>query len=67
MRIIEKTRDSFVGTHKGATIRVNRESNGRFYIIVHDEAGLYLCDGFADESVLTMADAKREAIRCACL
>lgn len=67
MRIIEKSRKFFRGTHKGADIEIEREPDGRFYIIVTHANGGYLYDGWAPEEIRTMAEAKREAIRGACL
>ena len=67
MRVIDKSRRLFLGTHKGASIQIEREPKAQFYIIVHaaDDGTLY--DGWAPESVRTMAEAKREAIKGACL
>jgi predicted RNase H-like HicB family nuclease len=67
MRIISKSRTHFYGTHKGHTINIEKESDGTFYIIVKDERGSYAYDGWAPNDVRTMAQAKREAIRGACL
>ena len=67
MRIIKKSRDNFFGSHKGSLISIERERDGRFYIVVHDEAGLTSYAGWAPLTVTTMAEAKREAIKGACL
>jgi hypothetical protein len=67
MRVIEKSRGYFAGTHKGASLQIDREPDGRFYIIVKARDGGYRYDGWAPENVRTMAEAKREAIRGACL
>lgn len=66
MRIISKSRTHFHGTHKGHTIEIEREPDGRFYIRVFSDHG-YAYNGWAPEDCRTMADAKREAIRGACL
>lgn len=69
MRIVGKSRTHFHGTHKGCYIQIYREAdsflreNGRrFYIIVTAPSGGYLCDGWTRDHVVTMADAKREAL-----
>lgn len=72
MRIIEKTRTSFRGTHKGATIEIERDPmpgnpERKFYIIVRWKDGGYLYQGWSPEGVNTMAEAKRDAIKGACL
>jgi hypothetical protein len=67
MRILGKSRNHLLATHKGATIEIERESDGRFYIIVKWKDGGTLYDGWAPESVHTMAAAKREARRGAML
>lgn len=70
MRIIEKTRGYFRGTHKGATIEIEREpgaSHRKFYIRVTHADGCMMYDGYSPEGIETMAEAKREAIRGACL
>lgn len=67
MRIIDKSPRLLLGTHKGASIQIEREPDGQFYIIVHAADGGTLYDGWAPESIRTMAEAKREAIRGACL
>lgn len=69
MRIISKSRKHFVGTHKGATIEIDRESEGRFrprfYITVRWKDGGLLYDGLAPKNISRMRDAKREAVRVA--
>lgn len=72
MRIQEKSRGYFRGTHKGAQIEIERDHDfpdHKFYIRVRDlnGEGSYLYDGYSPEGVNTMAEAKREAIRGACL
>lgn len=72
MRIIEKRRGYFLGTHKGAQIEVMRDRGDfrhRFYIRVRADNGEggHLYDGWSPEGIITMAQAKREAIRGACL
>lgn len=67
MRIKESRRNFFLGTHKGATIQIDREGDGRFYILVWMEDGCLGYDGWAPDDIRTMRDAKREAIRGACL
>lgn len=67
MRIICQDWRTFRGTHKGATLEIEREPDGRFYIIVTDRDGSYRYDGWAPESVRTMREAKAEALRGACL
>lgn len=70
MRIIESRRGYFRGTHKGAEIEIERDHgmSGRiFYIRVTHADGGMLYDGWAPEEVTTMPEAKREAIRGACL
>lgn len=63
MRIIEQNRVWFRGTHKGAEIAIEREPDHRFYIQVRWKDGGLLYDGWAPDSVTTVAEAKREAIR----
>lgn len=67
MRIISTSRRHFVGTHKGATIEIDRETEGRFhprfYITVRWKDGGLLYDGWAPAKIRRMTDAKREAIR----
>jgi uncharacterized protein (DUF2461 family) len=70
MRIQEKRRGYFRGTHKGAEIEITRDRempDRTFYIQVRAADGGYLYDGWAPEGVTTMPEAKREAIRGACL
>jgi hypothetical protein len=67
VRIISKSRKHFYGTHKGGSINIDREPDGRFYIIVTWTDGGTLYDGWAPESVTTMKQAKAEAIRGAML
>ena len=71
MRIVSKSCQHFLGTHKGAEISIEREHDpnvsGAFYIIVTATDGGCLYDGWSPPGVLTMAEAKREAIRGACL
>jgi hypothetical protein len=67
VRIRSKSRHHFLGTHKGAEIAIEREKDGRFYIQVTHADGCYLYDGWAPESVHTIREAKREALRGAML
>lgn len=67
MRVISKDREHFHGTHKGASLEIEREPDGRFYIIVRWKDGGLLYDGWAPDEIRRMRDAKREAIRGACL
>lgn len=67
MRVLGKSKSHFSSTHKGASIEIEKEPDGRFYIIVRHKDGGALYDGWAPETVRTMADAKREAVRGACL
>lgn len=67
MRIKSKSRDTFWGTHKGADIQIEREPDGRFYIQVRWKDGGLMYDGWAPEEITTMREAKREALRGACL
>lgn len=70
MRILETRRGYFRGTHKGAEIEIARDLDHRdkaFYILVTGKDGCYLYDGWAPSDIQTMAEAKREAIRGACL
>ena len=77
MRIIEQTATRFRGTHKGYGISIWLDDDdvedeewgfGRFYIRVENlEGGGHLYDGWAPESVTTIAQAKKEAIRGSCL
>lgn len=72
MRILEKRRGYFHGTHKGADIEIERDPcpgdpDRKFYIRVRWKDGGYLYDGWSPAGVDTMAQAKRDAIRGACL
>jgi hypothetical protein len=73
MRIQESRRGYFRGTHKGALIEIEREreplGDGVFYIRVRGDngEGSLLYDGWAPAKITTMPQAKREAIRGACL
>lgn len=70
MRILESRRGFFRGTHKGCSIEIERDrdfSEHRFYIRVQASDGCHLYDGYSPEGVNTMAAAKREALRGACL
>jgi len=67
MRNIERTEDEFHATHKGGEIFIEREDDGRFYIIVKWKDGGSLYDGWAPEVIETMDDAIKEAVRGACL
>ena len=63
MRIIAQTRTEFSGTHKGASIDIQREPDGTYYIIVKARDGSYLYDGWAPKHVTNMRLAKIEALR----
>lgn len=67
MRVISKSRNHFHGTHKGASIAIEREKNGRFYIIVTWKDGGRMYDGWAPEEIRNMRAAKLEAMRGACI
>jgi len=67
MRILSKDKSHFRGTHKGALIEIEREKDGRFYIIVRWKDGGIMYDGWAPDHVRRMKDAKREAVSGACL
>jgi hypothetical protein len=67
VRTISKSRKHFHGTHKGATLEIEREPDGRFYIIVRWKDGGLMYDGWAPANIRRMAEAKHEAIRGACL
>jgi hypothetical protein len=70
MRVLEKRRGYFRGTHKGGEIEIERDYDipeRKFYIRVIWKDGGYLYDGYSPVGVETMAEAKREAIRGACL
>lgn len=71
MRTLESRRGYFFrGMHKGAEIEIERTRefpDRHFYIRVRWKDGVYLYDGYSPEGVTTLAAAKREAIRGACL
>lgn len=70
MRIQKQTSDTFRGTHKGCFIHIDRDDempDREFYILVHAPNGGLLYDGWAPEEVRTIAEAKKEAVRGACL
>jgi hypothetical protein len=72
MRIVEKRRGYFRATHKGAEIEIERDpmpgdADRKFYIRVIWKDGGMLYDGWSPAGVDTMAAAKREAIKGACL
>lgn len=70
MRVQEQTRDYFRGTHKGGLIEIERDDEtGRLYITVRGQNGEggYLYDGYAPTDCTLIRNAKREAIRGACL
>lgn len=73
MRIIEQRRGYFRGTHKGAEIEIERDRVAglndyrHFYIRVRWKDGGMLYDGWSPEGITTMAQAKREAVKGACL
>lgn len=67
MRVQSKSPKHFSGTHKGHEIDIEKEPDGRFYIIVRGESGAYTYDGWAPDTVTTMAEAKREALKGSCL
>lgn len=67
MRIIKQTAREFLGTHKRHDVEIERQSDGSFYIIVSAPNGCKAYDGYAPRSVVTMAQAKREAIKGAML
>jgi len=62
MRVIHQSAKSFLGTHKGSTIEINREHDGRFYICVFNECG-FGYDGWAPNDIRAMPEALKEAIR----
>ena len=70
MRVLEKRRGYFRGTHKGGEIEITRDHDvpdRHFYIIVRWKDGGYLYQGYSPVGITTMTQAKREAIRGACL
>ena len=70
MRTIEKSRGYFRGTHKGATVEIERDHDipaRKFYIRVTHADGGMMYDGYSPEGIETMAEAKKEARRGACL
>jgi hypothetical protein len=67
MRIKENSRKHFWGTHKGHDIQIDKEPDGRFYIIVTAPCGMHAYDGWAPDSIRTIKDAKHEALRGSCL
>jgi hypothetical protein len=72
MRIQKQERGYFLGTHKGAQIEIERYRDmpdRKFYIRVRDlnGEGSMIYDGWSPEGIVTMAQAKREAIRGAML
>lgn len=72
MRVLEKRRGYFRGTHKGGEIEIERdplpsEPSRKFYIRVTWKNGGMLYNGWSPPGIDTMAQAKREAIRGACL
>lgn len=67
MRILSERRGYFRGTHKGGTLEITCVPDGRFYIIVLWKDGGALYDGWAPDHVRTMREAKKEAVRGACL
>jgi len=70
MRILVQERGYFRGTHNGATIEIERDHDypqHKFYIRVRWKDGGHLYDGYSPEGVSTMSEAKREAIKGACL
>lgn len=70
MRIQETRRGYFRGTHKGCTIEIERDRtmpDSAYYITVTAADGGHLYDGWAPPQVRTMPEAKREALRGACL
>lgn len=61
MRTVSKGRNFFLGTHKRHDISIEREKNGRFYIIVTAPCGMHAYEGWAPDDVTTMAQAKQRA------
>lgn len=66
MRVQHQSTKSFLGTHKGSTIEIDSEPDGRFYIRVYSSAG-HGYDGWAPDHVTNMKQAKVEALRGACI
>ena len=65
MRVVEKRRGYFLGTHKGHNIEIERDHDieGRnFYIRVWNDFG-WAYDGYSPEGITTIAEAKKEALR----
>lgn len=67
MRIITQNAKRFEGTHKGAWIGIDREPDGLYYIMVRAKSGGILYDGWAPDTVMTIAQAKKQAVAGACL
>lgn len=71
MRIIKSERGYFLGTHKGHEVEIERAfdcPDSHFYVWVRSlESGLHAYDGYSPYGITTMAEAKREALRGACL
>jgi hypothetical protein len=63
MKVLETTPEHLHATHKGANIHIDREDDGRFYIIVTWKDGSTMYDGWAPEGVGSMEDALKEALR----
>src|SRR5690554_4274149 len=69
MRIIESRRGYFLGTHKGHNIEIERDhdiEDCHFYIRVWNDFG-HAYDGYSPAGITTIAEAKKEALRGACL
>ncbi|WP_159953152.1 hypothetical protein [Rhizobium sp. 18065] len=70
MRVQQQSHTYFHGTHKGATIEIERVHDfhdHHFYIRVRWKDGGHLYDGYSPAGITTMAEAKRDAVRGACL
>lgn len=71
MRIVDQKRGYFRGTHKGHEIEIERDhdfEDRHFYIRVRSlKNGLHAYDGYSPVGITTIREAKREAIRGACL
>ena len=68
MRVLEKRRGYFRGTHKGGEIEIERDpapfdEDRKFYIRVTWKDGGMLYDGWSPAGINSMSEAKREAIR----